>query len=81
MPTIRFNGRAGGDGVLHLDVPVGAPDAECEVIVLVPSQAANRDRAAPEAVGWPSGYFDKTAGAWQGDFVREQGQYEQREQL
>ncbi len=77
MQTIRLHTRTGDDGILHLDVPVGAPNADCEVTVTVPVATTN----GQEAPDYPTRFFEDTAGAWQGDFVRDQGKYEQREEL
>ncbi|MEK8016922.1 MAG: hypothetical protein VSS75_008645 [Candidatus Parabeggiatoa sp.] len=37
----------------------------------------------PEELGWPPGFFERTAGAWEGEPLTrdEQGEYEQREVL
>jgi hypothetical protein len=51
MTTIVLNSTSGPDGTLHLEVPVGAPNTEFEVEVLV--------RPRPQSgQGWPPGYFD-----------------------
>ena len=38
---------------------------------------------APTERGWPPGFFEATAGAWQGEPLQRepQGEYEQREEL
>jgi hypothetical protein len=67
----------GSDGILQLALPVGAVDANREVLVTV------------EPVSSPGLTTDEwrrrileTAGKWQGEFERpEQGDYEQREPL
>jgi hypothetical protein len=39
-------------------------------------------RTAAEQGGWPPGFIEQTAGAWEGEFVVEsEGPYEQREGL
>ncbi len=40
-------------------------------------------KKSPEELGWPPGFFERTAGAWQGEpLVREpQGKYEDRDKL
>ena len=35
MRTVQLSGKTGPDGVLHVSVPVGAPETECEVVVVV----------------------------------------------
>jgi hypothetical protein len=77
MRTIQVHGKTGADGVLHLSIPLGTPEAEFEAIVVVQPEK-------PDAVnnGWPSGFFEQTAGAWQGELERApQGEYEKREEL
>jgi hypothetical protein len=77
MRTIPIRGKTGTDGVLHLSVPLGTPEAEFEVVVVA-------QPALPEAADgdWPPGFFEETAGAWQGELERApQGEYEKREEL
>jgi hypothetical protein len=68
--------RIGGDGVLHLDLPVGLADAEREVRVTV--------EPLPESMTqeeWRQSVLS-TAGKWQGEFERPaQGEYEERQPL
>jgi hypothetical protein len=69
--------KIGRDGVLHLDLPVGAAEADKEVQVTV--EALPPASMSPE--DWQKGIL-ATAGKWQGDFERpEQGEYEKREPL
>jgi hypothetical protein len=77
METYRSLGKVGEDGVLHLDIPVGAPNSEFEVVVVLqPRAAATR----PEDLGWPPGYFEQTAGSIQDPTFRrhDQGEFEKR---
>ncbi len=64
MAVIRLSATAGPDGVLHLEVPVGAP-GEFEVSVVVsPKPSANgATPKTPEELGWPPGYFENTFGS------------------
>jgi hypothetical protein len=80
MQTLHVQSQSGADGVLHLDIPVEAPNADYNIVVVLhprsnvsKTQAADRD--------WPPGFFEAPAGMWQGDFVRDQGQFEEREEL
>jgi hypothetical protein len=82
MQTIQVLGKTGADGVLHLDIPLGAAEAEFEVIVVVQARGAAGRKPTPEELGWPPGFFEQTAGAWQGEFERApQGEYEKREEM
>ena len=80
MQTLHIQSQAGADGVIHLDIPVDAPNIDYDVVVVLHprsevSKAPTADR------DWPPGFFEAAAGAWQGDFVRDQGQFEEREEL
>ena len=78
MRTIQLTGKTGPDGVLDLRVPVGTAEAEFDVVVIVQLKARGA-ADSPEARGWPPGFFEKTAGAWQGEFERPpQGEFEKR---
>ena len=51
MDTVMIRSRSGADSKLHLEVPVGQPDTEFDVEVVVrPNQSTGGD--------WPEGYFD-----------------------
>jgi hypothetical protein len=73
MQTLRTFARADADGVLHLDIPAGTPESEYEVVVVIQPRAAEPRPGTPAERGWPPRFFDETAGAWQGEFVRDQG--------
>jgi hypothetical protein len=51
VQTIQLTGRTGPDGMLTLRIPVGLPDMEVDVVVVVQAKG-------PESGGWPPGYFD-----------------------
>ncbi len=55
MQTIRFVQKTAADGTLSLEIPLGQPEMECEVLVVVTPRNGthpSHDRA------WPEGYFD-----------------------
>ena len=82
MKTIRLSQRAGDDGVLHLRIPVGCPDAEFDaVVVLQPSDPQGDQSAGSHS--WPAGYFEGVAGSIDDvTFGRPpQGKHEQRLEL
>jgi hypothetical protein len=67
MQTIRGLEKTGKDGMLSLRIPLGRPEAEFEVLVVVQLLAAS----TPEERGWPPGYFENTFGSIDDDtFVR-----------
>jgi hypothetical protein len=45
--------------VLSLRIPLGKPETEYEVLIVVQAKAA----ATPEERGWPPGYFENTYGS------------------
>lgn len=58
MQTIRVLEKTGNDGDLHLRIPLGTPDAEFEVLVVVQPKPATAGAASAEKSGWPPGYFE-----------------------
>ena len=52
METIRVLEKTGKDGTLHLHIPLGKPETEFEVLVMV------QPKPAPQTDDWPPGYFD-----------------------
>jgi hypothetical protein len=55
MQTIQVMEKTGKDGTLSLRIPLGKPDAEYEVLVVVQPRTT---ATMPEDRGWPLGYFD-----------------------
>ena len=51
MTSIVLHSTGGPDGKLYLEVPVGSPNTEFEVEVVVRPKP-------PEGQGWPPGYFE-----------------------
>ena len=80
METYRSLGKVGDDGILHLDIPVGVPNSEFEVVVVLQPRAGATQPEAPEDPGWPPGYFEQTAGSIQDPTFRchDQGEFEKR---
>jgi hypothetical protein len=63
MQTIRVLERTGKDGMLHLDIPLGKPEAEFEVVVVVQPKETSARAGTLEERGWPPGYFENTFGS------------------
>jgi hypothetical protein len=67
MNVIRLTATAGPDGILHLDVPVGAAGEFEVAVVVAPKPPANGAPApaakTPEELGWPPGYFENVIGS------------------
>lgn len=81
MKSIVLNSHADPDGILNLRVPVGLPNADLEVMVIVAPQPLLQK--STQDLGWTPGFFEQTAGAWQGAPLAHelQGDYETRDQL
>jgi hypothetical protein len=54
--------RTGKDGVLHVRIPLGTPEADFEVVLVVQPKETG-PMATPERLGWPPGYFESTFGS------------------
>ncbi len=67
MQTITLRSHVGEDGIMHLQVPVGKTDVDLEVVVIIQPSTLAEKANTPEARGWPLGFFERTAGAWQGE--------------
>ena len=59
MKTMHFRQRSGANGTLHLDVPVGKPDAECDVVVVV--------EPGIRPVDWFPDFWETLSHGWQGE--------------
>jgi hypothetical protein len=81
MRTVHVLQQAGPDKTLHLSIPVDEANRRYQIVVVIEPEHAPGSEAVPEQ-GWPPGFFEQTAGRWQGDFVREaEGAFEKRELL
>jgi hypothetical protein len=70
MQTIRVLEKTDKDGTLRLRIPLGKPEAEYEVgLVLQPKQTPSK-AVTPEELGWPPGYFDLAGSIDDETFVR-----------
>ena len=68
METIRVLEKTGKDGTLNLRIPLGKPEAEFEVVVIVQPRVPASSTA--EELGWPPGYFDLAGSITDETFVR-----------
>jgi len=83
MQTITLHSHIDSDGFLHLKVPDILMNTDCKVTVMLQPITSDSKSKTPEELGWTPGFFERTAGAWQGEpLTRDaQGEYEQREAL
>jgi hypothetical protein len=70
MKTIRVLEKTGKDGSLLLRIPLGQPETEFEVVVVVQPKEVGTMAITPEQPGWPSGYFDLAGSITEATFVR-----------
>ncbi len=63
MQTISILEKTGKDGALNLRIPLGKPEAEFEVLIVVQPAAADER-------GWPPGYFDLAGSITDETFMR-----------
>jgi hypothetical protein len=70
MQTIRVLERTGKDGTLHLRIPLGKPEADFEVVVVVQPKETVAASGTPEERGWPPGYFDLAGSVTDETFFR-----------
>jgi hypothetical protein len=81
MKTLCIRSQSGSDGKLHLEIPVESPNVFYDVVVVTQAGRAVAEAPRFQDGEWPPGFFEATAGMWQGEFVRDQGQFEERENL
>ena len=70
MQTVRVTERTGKDGVLHVSIPLGTPDADFEVLLVVQPKGTEPSPATPDQHGWSPGYFDLAGSIEDETFVR-----------
>lgn len=58
MQTIRIVEKADKEGTLRLRIPLGKPEVEYEVVLVLQPKEAPCKTSTPEELGWPPGYFD-----------------------
>lgn len=63
MQTIRVVEKTDKNGMLLLRVPLGKPEAEYEVVLVVQPKEGVAKATTPEERGWPPGYFEATFGS------------------
>lgn len=84
MTSVKLHSHVGRDGLLKLEVPVGLAETDVEImIILHPIEPVTPSTAkTPEELGWPPGFFERTAGSIP-DFpdIEPEGDFEIREEL
>ncbi|HLO52022.1 MAG TPA: hypothetical protein VK211_26685 [Kamptonema sp.] len=67
MEMFKLRSRAGADGILHLQVPVGVRDNDFEVIVVVQSVGSATDDKTREDLSWGPSFFERTFECFQNE--------------
>lgn len=70
VETLRVTERTGKDGVLHVRIPLGAPDADFEVVLVVQPKVIEPSSRTAAEPGWPPRYFDLAGSIDDETFVR-----------
>lgn len=70
MQTLHVTQRTGKDGILNVRIPLGTPEADYDVVLVVQSTEVPAVLATPEERGWPPGYFDLAGSIEDETFVR-----------
>ena len=61
MQSLNLNSRTGKDGILKLEMPIGMPNTDFEVVLVVnPLKKGHKAKATPQKGKWPEGFFEKT---------------------
>lgn len=63
MEIVCVSEKTGSDGLLRLQIPVGAPEAEYDAVVVLQPRTVAGPPCAADNRGWPLGYFEKTFGS------------------
>ena len=70
MQTVRVTQRTGKDGVLHVSIPLGTPEADFEVVLVVQPKGTEPSSNTPGQHGWSPEYFDLAGSIDDQTFVR-----------
>jgi hypothetical protein len=84
MKSLHVRAHVDAHGTLTLTMPPEMAGQDVELVVVFERVTPTRTAAwSTEATGWPPGFFEQTAGAWQGEpLTREpQGAYQERDHL
>jgi hypothetical protein len=70
MQTIRISEKTDKQGTLRLHVPLGKPEAEYEIVLVLQPKEVSAMEKTPEELGWPPGYFDLAGSIDDETFIR-----------
>jgi hypothetical protein len=63
MEIVHVSEKTGSDGLLRLQIPVGAPETEYDAVVVLQPRTASGTSCVADSRGWPPGYFENTFGS------------------
>jgi hypothetical protein len=63
MKIVCVAEKTGSDGLLRLQIPVGAPEAEYDAVVVLQARALAGPPCVADNRGWPPDYFQETFGS------------------
>lgn len=67
MQSIKLRSRVDADGLLKLEVPVELANQELDLVLVYQAVNSVSEGNISEDLGYPVDFFEKTAGAWQGE--------------
>lgn len=84
MKSLHMRAHVDAQGTVTLTMPPEMADQDVELVVVFEPVTPTQTAELPtEATGWSPSFWERTAGAWQGEpLTREpQGEYEERDPL
>ena len=63
MEIVHVSERTGSDGLLRLQIPVGAPETEYDAVVVLQPRTVAGPPGVADSRRWPPGYFENTFGS------------------
>ncbi len=63
MEIVHVSEKTGSDGLLRLQIPVGAPETEYDAVVVLQPRTVAGTPCVADNRGWPPGYFENTFGS------------------
>ncbi|PSF31161.1 hypothetical protein C7H19_23160 [Aphanothece hegewaldii CCALA 016] len=67
MQSIQLRSRVNEDGIINLQVPLELANHELDVVIVYQLVEVRTEEKLANDLGYPPDFFEKTAGAWQGE--------------
>jgi hypothetical protein len=83
MQIIKLKAKVDAEGEVTIKMPQDLANKELEIAIVYQLVSPESSTQTPESLGWPSGFFEQTAGCLADEpLVRyPQGEYENREPI